>query len=158
MNSIKHFLVVAALFLLAFSITAIALNDYQQPLNFWGGAEIASPSDWVSEDQIKVYDDTVILQLTGATWAKFTDTNSMDPFLDDGANAIEIMPDSAEDIQVGDIISYQTDSGIIIHRVIEVGEDNDGIYYTVQGDNNSFADPVKVRYSDVVGVLVAIIY
>jgi len=160
MKGMKHFLVVAALFLLAFSITAIALNDYEQPLNFWGGAEIESPGDWVSEDQIKVYDDEVVLQLTGATWAKFTDTNSMDPFLDDGANAIEIMPDSAEAIQVGDIISYQTDGGIIIiiHRVIEVGEDNDGIYYTVQGDNNTFADSTKVRYDDVVGVLVAIIY
>lgn len=158
MEGWKLILILGALFMLAFSLSAIALTDSQQPLSFLGGAELSSPGDWVSEEQIKVYDDAVILQLTGATWAKFTDTNSMDPFLDEGANAIEIMPDSAEEIQVGDIISYRSGNGIIIHRVIEVSEDKDGIYYTVQGDNNTFADPTKVRYDDVVGVLVAIIY
>jgi len=158
MEGWKHFLVIALLFVIAFSVTAIALNNYEQPLNFWGGAEIESPSDWVSEDQIQVYEDYVVLQLTGATWAKFADTNSMDPFLDEGSNAIEIMPDSAEEIHVGDIISYRTNDGIIIHRVIEVSEDNDGIYYIVQGDNNTFSDPGRVRFDDVVGVLVAIIY
>lgn len=154
----KHIIIVAVLFLLAFSVTAFTLNDYAEPWNFWGGAEIESPGDWVSEEQIKVYEDYIVLELGGATWAKFTDTNSMDPFLDIGANAIEIMPESAEQIQVGDIISYQADESIIIHRVSEIGEDEDGIYYVVKGDNNTFTDPVEVRFDDVVGVLVAVIY
>ncbi|MBI2146640.1 signal peptidase I, partial [Candidatus Woesearchaeota archaeon] len=43
-------------------------------------------------------------------------------------------------------------------RVIEKGVDDDGVYYLVKGDNNRFADPLKVRYADVVGVVVAVIY
>lgn len=124
--------------------------------------EIDSPSDWVSEDQIKVYDDKIILELKDVTYASFTNTNSMDPLIDETANGIEIMPDSPEDIQVGDIISYRYDyfgeEAFILHRVISIDEDEKGIYYTVQGDNNYHPDSTKVRFDDIAGVLVAVIY
>ena len=120
--------------------------------------ERSSPGDWIKEDQIRVYSDHINLDIKNANWSKFTNTNSMDPFLDEASNAIEIMPESPEDIQVGDIISYETVYGILIHRVTEIGEDGDGIYYIMKGDNNTLRDPFKVRFSDVHGVLVAIIY
>jgi len=120
--------------------------------------ERSSPSDWIKEEQIKVYQDKIILNIQNANWSKFTNTNSMDPFLDEDANAIEILPENPQDIKVGDIISYNTVFGILIHRVIEVGEDEAGLYYLVKGDNNIFRDPFKVRYEDLQGVLVAIIY
>ena len=55
-------------------------------------SELSSPSDWILERQIKVYDDKVIIDLLNPIWAKFTNTNSMDPFLDEDSNAIEILP------------------------------------------------------------------
>jgi len=146
-----------ALTLLLINITTISA-EIQVPSSINQANELNSPSDWISEDQIKVYDDKVVLELEGTTWASFTDTNSMDPFLDETANAIEIMPESAKEIQNGDIISYQSKDSVIIHRVIYVGEDIEGTYYLVQGDNNNYPDPVKVRFNEVVGVLVAIIY
>jgi len=91
----------------------------------------------------------------------------MDPLLDEDSHAIEISPATPEQINVGDIISYQTEMGVIIRRVVENrgdeedgenGEDGEGIYYIVKGDNNKFHDPFKVRFADVVGVVVAIIY
>ena len=121
------------------------------------GNEVASPGDWIKEDQIKVFSDQVILDLTGASWAKFTDSNSMDPFLDVGANAIEVKPENPADISVGDVISYYSGNRIIVHRVVEIGNDGDW-YYVVKGDNNNFKDNVKVRFDDIFGVVVAIIY
>lgn len=122
-------------------------------------AEQVSPFDRVSENQIHVYDDKVIIDLQDPEWAAFTDTNSMDPFIDSGSNAIEVKPQSESDVHVGDVVSYKSKyaDGIIIHRVIEIG--NDGEWYCrVKGDNNPAADPGKIRYDQVERVLVAVIY
>lgn len=137
------------------------LSFLERPLSlFQEGVERASPSDWIKEDQIKVYNDRVIIDLKDAEWASFTDTNSMDPVLDETANAIEIIPKSADDIHVGDIISYKSDyaDGTIIHRVIKIGSDEEGWYYIVKGDNNQSPDPGKIRFKQIKRVVVAIIY
>ncbi|MFH1682326.1 MAG: S26 family signal peptidase [Candidatus Woesearchaeota archaeon] len=139
-------------------LSIFTLGEKQIPASLFVSPEISSPGDWVKEEQIKVYPNQVILNIEGASWTTFTDTNSMDPFLDAESNAIEVMPKAPEEIEVGDIISYQTDYGVIIHRVVERGIDKEGIYYLVKGDNNSSVDPGKVRFEQVKGVLVAIIY
>lgn len=152
-------IVLAVLLLLVlFSIAVISLKGKHIPASFFGGKELSSPSDWVKEEQIRVYENGIILDVKNASWANFTDTNSMDPLIDEQVNAIEILPEDADQINAGDIISYKTKYGIIIHRVIEKGEDEEGIYYIVKGDNNRLRDPFKVRFEDVKGVVVAIVY
>ena len=123
-----------------------------------GGLEIASPSDHISEDQVRVYNDKIVITVEGAQWANFADTNSMDPFLDVGSNALQLVPTSVDQIQVGDIVSYQRGADRIIHRVIFIGEDNEGIYFIVKGDNNVASDPGKVRFEQIDRVLFGIIY
>lgn len=125
-----------------------------------GPVEIASPPDRISEDKIRVTSNGVYLDIKDAGWARFTDTNSMDPVIDDTSNTIEIIPAGEDDIQVGDIISYKSQyaDGIIIHRVINIGNDSEGKYFILKGDNNKEADPGKVRFSEVQRVVVAIIY
>jgi len=150
----RNFLIIISILLL-FSVSAISLD--KQSGNF-KSPEIDSPGDWIKENQINVYNDKVTLDIEKATWAKFTNTNSMDPFIDEGSNAIEILPEDPEKINVGDVISYRSKDKIIIHRVIDKGKDLDGIYYIVKGDNNTFSDPYKVRYNDVKGVVVVVIY
>ena len=119
-----------------------------------------SPHDWVKEDQIFVYNDRVVIDMQDVQWASFTDTNSMDPVFDAGSNALEIVPESSEDIHVGDIVSYKSElvDGTIIHRVIHTGEDEDGWYARMQGDNLDREDPEKVRFDQIQRVVVAIIY
>lgn len=141
--------------LLLISVTVVS---FQLPASFLSATEIDSPGDWIKEEQIKVYQDKVVLQIPQTTGVKFADTNSMDPFLDTGANALEIKPESAEAIKVGDVISYKTKSGTFIHRVVDVSEDKKGKYFLVKGDNNAMPDLVKVRFTDIEGVLVAVIY
>lgn len=121
--------------------------------------EQLSPSDRVREDQIYVYEDKVVLEVPGATWASFSDTNSMDPILDKEANALQLIPRQSSDIQVGDIISYTNSQGErIIHRVVYKGTDNEGVYFIVKGDNNKVSDPGKVRFDQIDRVLFAIIW
>jgi len=65
-----------------------------------------SPQDRIKDWQIEVYQNRVVINIDDAQWAAFADTNSMDPVLDKGANAIQIVPKSEDDIKVGDIVSY----------------------------------------------------
>lgn len=144
--------------MLMIALGVLSATETQIPAAFLSGQENSSPSDWIKEEQIQVYPQWVILDIPGAKWAGFTDTNSMDPFIDETANAIEITPAHPDAIQVGDVISYQTVYGVLIHRVIKKGIDDQGIYYLVKGDNNRFQDPFKVRFGEVQGVVVAVIY
>ncbi len=120
--------------------------------------EKASPYDRIKEEQIHVYKDKVVIDIAGAEWAAFTDTNSMDPVIDSEANAIEIIPKSELEIHAGDIVSYDAGAGTVIHRVVRTGYDDKGWYAVMQGDNNPLADPEKVRFSQVRRVLVMVIY
>ncbi|MBW3018711.1 signal peptidase I [Candidatus Woesearchaeota archaeon] len=123
--------------------------------------ERPSPSDWISEEQIHLGQEKVCFDMpTGYTaeWATFADTNSMDPVFDQGSHAIQLKPHSISDIKVGDIITFDTEFGKIIHRVVEIGYDEDGWYCLTKGDNNRYPDGIKVRFEDISKEVVAIIY
>lgn len=121
--------------------------------------ERPSPHDWVKEDQITVANDNISIDILNPQWAVFTNTNSMDPIIDETSHAIQVIPQKEEDIHIGDIISFSSDEadGIVIHRVIDIG--NDGQWYALtKGDNNTMVDPEKIRFNKIERVLVAIIY
>jgi signal peptidase I len=151
-----------AIFMLGMLASSIyAKINIEKPLAIEGKTDkIASPSDWIEEKNIGVYSKQVILDIKEAEWATFTDTHSMEPVISARSNAIEIVPKSPEDIGVGDIVSYKSEyaDGIIIHRVIEKGIDNQGVYFILKGDNNPEKDPGKIRFSQIKRVVVAIIY
>lgn len=148
---LKKYLVLSlAVFLLVILVNAYANTN----------GDKASPFDRISEEHIRVYSDKVVIYINNPEWAGFDDTNSMDPVIDKGANAIQIIPQSTDDIHVGDIISYESAyaDGVIIHRVIEISSDEDGWYCIAKGDNNPSQDPGKIRFSQIKKVLVAVIY
>ncbi len=117
-----------------------------------------SPKNWIKDWEIQLSQKSVTFNVQGAILAAFADTNSMDPVFDAGANAIEIVPKSSSEIQVGDIVSYSTQYGTIVHRVTQIGTDEKGWYAIFQGDNNPIPDPDKVRWDQIKRVVVAIIY
>lgn len=146
-------------------LTSFVYYDAEKPLSFGfvpflKSPERQSPSDHIKESQIHVYDDRVVIDAPGASWASFTDTNSMDPFFDETSNSIELKPSSPADINPGDIISYRSGitGDLIVHRVVSRGVDDSGVFYLVKGDNNPVQDPEKVRFEQVHGVLIGIIY
>jgi len=134
--------------------------DTQRPDSVLRTPEQVSPNNWITEEQIHVFSDRIVLDIKDASWAKFTDTNSMDPLFDINSNTIELKPEKPQDLKVGDIISYYSESmnALIIHRIIEAGQDSEGDYFITRGDNNAYNDPEKVRFEQVKGVVVGIIY
>lgn len=125
-----------------------------------GYGEKPSPIDRIMDKQILVYNSMVVLNVSGVEWTKYTDTNSMDPLLDDTANGLEIRPETEKDITIGDVIVYEPTwtHGLLTHRIISIGEDEQGTYYIVKGDNSEAADPEKVRFNQISGVLVGVLY
>ena len=138
--------------------------DTEQPFSFsWSfdkAAERASPSNHIEQDSIHVYHDRIVLDIKDAIFAKYADTNSMDPLLDKDANGIEIKPSSPVQIKVGDVISYKSTltKSLLVHRVVSRGYDDNGHYFITKGDNNPSVDPEKIRFSQVHGLLIGVIY
>jgi hypothetical protein len=119
-----------------------------------------NPMDRVPEKAIEVYRDRVILDVQDVEWATFTDTHSMEPVIFKGANALEIRPKSEDDIKVGDIVSYKSEyaEGNIIHRVVYKGNDEQGTYFVMKGDNLPSNDPGRIRFSQMQRVVIAVVY
>ena len=118
-----------------------------------------TPMDRIKLTDLVLSNNFLRINIEGILLAQFTSTGSMLPVLGSGATAIQIIPKIPEEIRPGDIISYELKTGsIIIHRVIEVGNDNEGWYAVTKGDNNPLPDREKVRFSQVQRVLIGILY
>lgn len=56
------------------------------------------------------------------------------------------------EIELYDILAYKNDDGFtIIHRVVAIDGDGDGVRYTMRGDANDLNDDYRPAFSDVVG-------
>ena len=83
-------------------------------------------------------------------------TSSMAPKYAPGTFLV-VKPVPFEELTVGDIITYQIESGspaVITHRITSVGADQSGeTIFTTKGDNNSVEDELPVREVQVKGKL-----
>ena len=124
------------------------------------GLQSSTPLNRIREEDIEVYDDRIIIKVDKPQIARFTDTGSMEPTFGSEANAIEIVPQSPEEIHVGDIVSYYSEiaDSTIIHRVIETGYDEKGWYAYFKGDNLLRRDPEKVRFPQIRRLVVMLVY
>jgi|SRR3989338_643836 len=124
------------------------------------GEERESPADRIKDSDIDVFSNNVRIGISNAKWRKFIDSNSMDPLIDEGTTTIEITPKNANEIKVGDIIAYDVEGYdyAFVHRVIKIGNDENGVYFVTKGDNYWKEDPNEVRFSQVEGIVVGILY
>ena len=148
---------------------------------FTGTIERPSPSDLVKREAITDDADAVVhidlKQLTiphtrtAKVWIPdIPDTNSMDGYFDAGNHNILISYDTSDAtgkldqevliacLRVGDIAVYRTATIYAIHRIVKIDFDREGKYYRFKGDNNSVADPDKVRADQIKYVSVGVIY
>lgn len=135
-------------------------SNTESPFSVYDGQIIPMPKDRINEDSIHVFSDKIVIDIANAQWSKFTPTKSMLPLLDKGANGIQIVPESPDQIELGDVVSYESNyyEGIIIHRVVKIDQDEEGWYCIVKGDSNDYRDPGKIRFNQIKRVLVGVIY
>lgn len=159
----KHIFAVILAFLLGFFLCMVltfVYKDIEQPIRI-GEVSIVnppnSPGDWIKESQISIYENAVVLNIEGASLSRYAATGSMRPALDIGSNGIRIVPENPAQIKVGDIITFEKNGELIVHRVIEKGVDEEGAYFITKGDNNNVTDG-KIRFEDIKYVTIAILY
>ncbi|MBS3148428.1 signal peptidase I [Candidatus Woesearchaeota archaeon] len=109
-------------------------------------------------ERIKVYPTEVSIDVAGVHYAKVA-SNSMAPLITDTSTVLEKAPQNADEIQVGDVISFYEPSvdGIVLHLVIEKLESEGEVSFRTQGTANPEPDPWIVSYSNVKGVLVGVL-
>ena len=153
--------IVALVFLLGFFSANLLsmgfLDILENPLGFGSLDNGAAPFDFVEEKQIEIYEDRVVIHIDDASLSRYASTGSMRPVFDQGANGIRIVPDSEDDVHVGDLISYNEGNYLIIHRVIDKGVDDKGVYFIPKGDNSSINDG-KIRFKDIKYITVGVIW
>lgn len=140
------------LFILGFVASSLLVNgNYVTTVK-------ASPADNIDSSNIKVFKDKAVIEQPGLIYAKVKDTHSMEPVLNKHSTTIEKKPTTPDKLAVGDIISYSLDNKVIIHRIIKIGEDEQGWFAVLKGDNNPEPDRWKVRFGQVEGLVVGIVY
>ncbi|MBO5179496.1 MAG: signal peptidase I [Clostridia bacterium] len=77
-------------------------------------------------------------------------TGSMYPEIKIG-DAVLIKKCSPNDIEVQDIIEYQMEGYTVIHRVIEMYQEDGEFFFITKGDNNDDPDSIPVRESQLIG-------
>ncbi|MBT3395057.1 hypothetical protein HOA59_00685 [archaeon] len=156
----KTVILIGLIFMLGWLSNSAYSIDFEEPSSIFTTKDLISPQDWVNANQIFVYQDYIVIKVSGANLVSYADTNSMDPLLDSGANGLEIIPQSEEHLQIGDIITYEADwnSNLVVHRIIFIGEDDEGWYCITKGDNSRFTDPGKIRFDKIKYILIGVIY
>ena len=125
---------------------------------FFSPSEISvgAPSDFIKGDDIEVFPDKVIINIGGAKISSYDSTGSMLPTLNEKSNGIVVIPSDESEINVGDIVSYEKEGFVVVHRVVAKGIDGKGIYFIVKGDNSPATE--TIRFGDIRYELSGIIY
>lgn len=119
------------------------------------------PQDRINGENFYMDGDEIVIRniayLVDDLYFTSRGTGSMYPLLDEGAETIIARPPENE-IYEGDIITFRTDDGLTVHRVVERGYDEKGLYFITKGDNNGITDDYKIRYENIEGVIIAVFY
>ena len=109
-----------------------------------------APYPVINESQITLTDNSICIEIPNAEIGRYAATGSMKPTLDENSIGIRIKITNESQVHIGDIVSYQHENDTIIHRVIGISQDPNGIYFTMKGDNNlmSISYENKVRFKD----------
>ncbi len=151
-------LVIVCAFVLGVIATVFVQGSESRYAFSENAVSVESPSDHIDDEDLVVLKDKAMIEKENIIWARVKDTHSMEPVLNADSVSLELAPQDTSFIDKGDIISFRQDSKFIIHRVILTGHDNLGWFAVTKGDNNKEPDPYKVRFKDIKGVVVGILY
>ena len=119
-----------------------------------------APGDRIAEDDISVYPQRAVIDVKQGSLGILKATGSMAPTFDQSSHLLQIVPTSADELTVGDIIAYATPDEITltVHRIAALGKDEQGWFAITKGDHYSIKDPNPVRFAAVKYVVVGILY
>jgi signal peptidase I len=106
-------------------------------------------------DAYKVYPDNIQVDYPGLKYAKVS-SDSMAPLITHDSVVFEKAPESPDDINMGDVISFYEPSvdGTVLHMVVGIIQSDTATFYKTKGVANPEADPWLVPYGNVKGIMV----
>lgn len=135
-----------------------SLELYAQRCPQVASEEVPHPQSRVDLKDVFVGEREVLIKIPLVQEGIIAASNSMDPVLEENNILLEVTPQSSAELHIGDIIIYQSGDSRVIHRIVDIGYDAEGWYAITKGDNNPLPDPAKVRFVQVLGVVIGIIY
>jgi signal peptidase len=75
-------------------------------------------------------------------------SGSMEPIIYKGDAIVLTKVNKNTELELEDIIAYEDENEIIVHRIIKINDDNT---YVTKGDNNTTRDPLDVKHNTVKG-------
>ena len=143
--------------------------------------DVPSPSDivphagiihWATDNKVEVALKKLNIPFNKSVkvWIpSIPDTGSMDPIMDAEHNNILIAGADEGEHRIllhwlsqqppGNIVVYRIPDKIYaIHRIVKVEHDDEGVKYTLRGDNNPVADPYTVRDANIEWLCIGTIY
>ena len=128
----------------------------------WATVDKPSPRDIIPQKDIKYIKGTKKIEISNippTIWlTTVRDTNSMDGCIDHGHTCILTDNFDPRELAVGDVVVYWSGTQDIIHRIVEIGTDEEGRYYRLKGDNCYAIDPYLVRGKHIRWLLLGVIY
>lgn len=79
-------------------------------------------------------------------------SGSMSPVYNRG-DAVIITKKDAKEIKIGDILAFNTGTGIVTHRVINISVSDDVFTFTTKGDANTVKDSYEIHNKNVIGTV-----
>jgi hypothetical protein len=142
---------------IAVTISLLFAIPFKNPFVIRNSEIICDNSERINTSQILVEPDRIIINIDNISISKYGNTSSMIPLINENSKGITVEPNSAGDIKIGDIITYELKGELIVHRVISIGEDEEGWYCIVKGDNAEVSDG-KIRFEEIKSILIGVLY
>lgn len=114
------------------------------------------PIDYFDDSDIEIVDGGIFINISNYSLNRHS-SDSMSPILGNTSTSIMTIPLEASEVNIGDVVSFKKDGLMIVHRVVDKGIDDEGVYFITKGDNNAHTDD-KIRFEDIKGVLIGIFY
>ena len=120
--------------------------------------EKPSPSIRIGQDNLAFLPDKVVISYPGIKGSSYSDTNSLDPYIDDGMTGLSIPVNSETKLYIGDIISYKQGNKVYTHIISAIEPNSNGNIYIVNGTYNKVLLSTRVSHEEVLFVKVGNIY
>src|SRR5690606_19251510 len=106
------------------------------------------PSDRITQENLFLTSEGLTILFENISLSYYADSGSMMPLLGPSAQGIRTVPKHQDEIEVGDIVSFEWEEKLLVHRVIEKGRDEQGVYFITKGDNAASPDE-KIRFEQI---------
>ena len=123
------------------------------------------PSMFFLKSDVRL-DPVLYIQNKGYIINELSSTGSMRPTIGDDSLVISTQNFTKEDLKIGDIIIYKREDGqIFVHRIVGKTNENydDRVWvvkdaYLVKGDNNNGYDSTPIKFEQIIGKVVGVLY